>query len=232
MLTQMSHIVMAVPDLEACRSFYGQALELPEIGQDINADGQATCLLQIGPSVLELWEDRAAPSFDHALRPEVDHFALYVDDLDATYEILKDRDIEFNGVPHTTELGHRNMQRALVTCTDPGGFHVQLAEIVDPRPDLEGRRVAKKAMAEASRADAVLFGGIDHISTYCTGFSATRAFYKEILGLEEFFHSTTREEGVEVAAGFAQGAFAIGGRIRERSEERDPAQRQGPYGKS
>lgn len=211
MLTQMSHIVVAVPDLDASRSFYGQMLELPEIGRGENADGQAVCLLQIGPSVLELREDRDALSSADAPRSEVDHFALYVDDLDAVYETLKDRDIEFNGVPHTTELGHRNMQRALVTCTDPSGFHVQLAEIVDPRPHLEGRRAAKKAMAEAAGADAVLFGGIDHVSTYCTDFSATRALYKDILDLEEFFHSTTREEGVEVAAGFAQGAFAVGG---------------------
>ena len=214
MLTQISHIVMAVADLGRCRTFYGQTLELPQIGQGVNATGQAVCLFQVGPSVLELQEDPVAPLFgqtESALRPEINHFALYVDDLDATYDTLKDRDIEFDGVPHTTELGHRNMQRALVTCTDPNGFHIQLAQVVDPRPHLEGRRAAKKRMAAALQADAVLFGGIDHIATYCTDFSATRAFYKDILGLEEFFHSTTREEGVEVAAGFEQGAFAIGG---------------------
>ena len=161
--------------------------------------------------MLELQEEATADYTAAAIRPEIDHFALYVDDLEATYEILKDRDIVFNGAPHTTELGHRNMQRALVTCTDPNGFHIQLAEVVDPRPHLTGRRAAKKQMTQASRAEAMLFGGMDHISTYCTDFRATRAFYKDILGLEEFFHSTTREQGVEVTAGFEQGAFAIGG---------------------
>ena len=214
MLKQISRIAMTVADLEACRSFYGRLLELPEIGRGIKADGQAFCLLQIGPTTLELRPDPAAPSSAHsagARRPEIDHFALYVDDLDAVYKRLEDRDIEFAGAPQTTDLGHRNMQRALVACTDPNGFHLQLAQVVDPRPHLKGRRAAKKTMAAASGAQAVLFGGIDHISTYCTDFAASRAFYRDILGLEEFFHSTSREEGVEVAAGFEQGAFAIGG---------------------
>ncbi len=35
--------------------------------------------------------------------------------------------------------------------------------------------------------------------------------YRDILGLDEFFYSTTREEGVEVGIGFEQGAFAAGG---------------------
>ena len=63
----------------------------------------------------------------------------------------------------------------------------------------------------AQTRETSLFGGIDHISSYCTDFKSNRSIYRDILGLDEFFYSTTREEGVEVAAGFEQGAFAIGG---------------------
>lgn len=214
MLTQMSHMVMAVADLNISRSFYAQVFELPIIAQGTNAVGQAVCLFQLGGMVLELQEDAAVQAVAQKVdtgRPEVDHFALYVDDLEASYEILQKRDIVINGAPHTTELGHRNMQRALVTCVDPNGFHIQLAQVVDPRPQLAARRLAKQHMAAASDSPAALFGGIDHISSYCTDFSASRAFYKELLGMEEFFYSATREAGVEVAAGFEQAAFAIGG---------------------
>ena len=59
------------------------------------------------------------------VRTEVDHFALYVDDLDAVFETLQGRGIPFRDRPHTTELGHRNMQRSLVSLKDPNGFTVQ-----------------------------------------------------------------------------------------------------------
>ena len=91
---------------------------------------------------------------------------------------------------------------------DPNGFNVQISETIDTRDELEARRSAKRQMAEGSDG---LFGGIDHISTYCSDFSANRSFYTEILGLEEFFYSNTREEGEVVVTEFEQGAFAVGG---------------------
>ena len=165
----------------------------------------------------------------------VDHFALHTTSADDAHAALKDGGIAFLGEPSTTPVGHRNMQRTLLAFKDPNGLHVQISETVDPRPHLEGRRAAKRRMAAlentrervppgtldsgAGNTDGVrptdnrpsLFGGFDHISTYCADFDRTRAFYKEQLGLEEFFHSTTREAGLELEPGFAQSAFAIGG---------------------
>jgi catechol 2,3-dioxygenase-like lactoylglutathione lyase family enzyme len=64
-------------------------------------------------------------------------------------------------------------------------------------------------MAEAASTSGP-FDGIDHISTYCFNFAQTRSFYREQLGLEEFFHSTATEEGTEVD-GFGQSAYTLGG---------------------
>ena len=214
MLTQIIHLLMAIPDLETCRGFYGKALGLSESGRGIDGRGRAFHKYRIGPSELILLEDPSALPYARLsgrVRTEVDHFALYVDDLDTVFETLQARNIAFRDKPHTTELGHRNMQRSLVSFEDPNGFTLQLSQTVDPRPHLAPRKEAKKSMAELQNQETSLFGGIDHVSSYCTDFKTNRTFYRDILGLDEFFYSTTREEGVEVSAGFEQGAFAIGG---------------------
>jgi catechol 2,3-dioxygenase-like lactoylglutathione lyase family enzyme len=210
--TEIGHIVFAVRDLEANRSFYGEQLGLREIGRGPNADGQDGCCFSIGPSILEMRLDVEARRGDAQTGPpaEVNHMALFVDSMAATYAVLKDRDVPFKAAPHSTAIGHRNMQRTLVTFPDPNGFTLQISETIDPRPHHDARKAAKARMA-SYRLDGDLFGGIDHISTYCTEFAATRAFYTETLGLEEFFYNNKREEGKAVESGFEQAAFAIGG---------------------
>ena len=211
MLKELDHVVMAVRDMAACLALYGGELELAELGRGEGDDGSEVCMLGIGPSILELRQDAVASTAGEAsasTRPVVDHFALLVENMDETYAVLKDRNIDFANEPASTDIGHRNMQRTLAMFVDPTGFHVQLSETIDPRPHLDERKAAKRRMAGVAPG---LFGGIDHISTYCADFGRTRAFFHETLGLEEFFHSTTREAGLEVEAGFAQSAFAIGG---------------------
>ncbi len=223
MLTRLLHVAMAVPDLAPCTDFYGRALGLSQSGEGVDSHGQAFRKYRIGPTDLILSEDPdAVPYADLAgnVRTEVDHFALYVDDVVDIYETLRSRGILFRDRPHATELGHRNMQRSLVSFEDPFGFTLQLSQTVDPRPRLAARIEAKKAMAGMAgiggrtggrTATINRFGGIDHISIYCTDFAANRALYRDILGLDEFFYSTTREEGAAVGTGFEQGAFAVGG---------------------
>ena len=213
MLTRLTHVTMAVPKLDPCIDFYGAALGLPESGRGADRRGQAFRKYRIGPSELILVEDTSAVPYAQLAgkaRTEVDHFALYVDDLDAVFESLQGRGVQFRDRPHTNELGHRNMQRSLVSFEDPFGFTLQLSQAVDPRSQLAPRLQAKKAMA-GQTAGTSAFGGIDHISTYCTDFKSNRTMYSDILGLDEFFYSTTREEGATVGTGFEQGAFAVGG---------------------
>ena len=212
-MTQLTHVTMAVPDLEPCIAFYGTALDLPESGEGVNDHGQVLRMYRIGPTDLILLEDVAAVPYaqlaDNA-RTEIDHFALFVDDVDVVFKTLESRGISFRDKPHTTELGHRNMQRSLVSFEDPFGFTLQLSQAVDPRPEIAPRIEAKKAMAGQTDRNSA-FGGIDHISTYCTDFTANRTLYRDIQGFDEFFYSTKREEGAAVGTGFEQGAFAAGG---------------------
>lgn len=213
MLTQIGHVVFAVRDLEACRSFYGDQLGLRQVGRGVDGDGRDGYCFSIGPSVLEMRHDPEAPRGDDdtGARAEVNHMALYVDDCEATYAILKDRGVAFKAPPHSTEIGHRNMQRTLLTLWDPNGFTLQISQTIDPRPHHDARKTAKAGMAARSKEEGDLFGGIDHITTYCTSFANTQSFYTRGLGLEEFFYNTTREEGKVVEAGFEQSAYAIGG---------------------
>ncbi len=213
MFTRLIHVTMAVPDLEPCIEFYGTALALPESGGGVDGLGQAFRKYRIGPTDLILLEDDTAVPYAQltgSARAEVDHFALYVDDVAAVFETLRSRGVSFRDKPHATKLGHRNMQRSLVSFEDPFGFTLQLSQAIDPRTQVAPRLEAKKAMA-GNTAGTGAFGGIDHISTYCNDFTANRTLYRDILGLAEFFYSTTREEGVEVGKGFEQGAFAAGG---------------------
>ena len=151
------------------------------------------------------------PTVEETLLPVVDHYALLAEDMAQTYVLLRQKNIEFRAPPEATPIGHRNMQRILLSFDDPNGTTVQISETIDPRPHLDARKAAKSRMATSASEVPGLFGGIDHISTYCADFASTRAFFREILGLEEFFHSTTREEGAQVGADFAQSAFSVGG---------------------
>lgn len=221
MPTHLAHVIMAVPDLVPCIDFYGAALGLPETGGGVDGHGRAMRRYRIEPTNLLLLEDPAAVPYAKlkgCVRTEVDHFALYVDDTDSVFETLRGRGIPFRDEPHATESGHRNMQRSLVSFEDPFGFTLQLSQAIDPRPGLAPRIHAKKAMAGETARDgetagdgAGVFGGIDHVSTYCTDFTANRTLYRDILGLDEFFYSKTREERAAVGTGFEQGAYAAGG---------------------
>ena len=231
MLTQLTQVFMAVPNLETCLDFYGKSLGLPDSGGGTDVTGKAFRKYGIGPSELVLLEDPTAEPYARLagrVRTEVDHFAFYVDELDVVFDTLQIRDISFRDRPHTTELGHRNMQRSLVSFEDPNGFTLQLSQTVDPRPHLVPRKEAKQAMAGRA-PDTSLFGGFDHVSSYCADYTASRTLYRDALGLDEFFYSTTREEGVEVATGFEQGAFAIGGTdIELASDDEWPRLAPGP----
>lgn len=216
MFQQVSHVVMVMRDLAPCQAFYRDAVGLTEIDRSEGPAGPI-CIFKLGPTVLELHQAPSAsppvadpdnPAEIPAAWIPVNHIALFTESADGVYSALKEN-VPFYCPPHTTAVGHRNTQRALLGFFDPNGFNVQVSQPVDPRSHLEPRRSAKREMASESRG--ALFGGIDHISLGCSNFSASRTFYSEKLGLEEFFYSTSREEGQAVAEGFEQGAYAIGG---------------------
>lgn len=210
MIEELSHIVIALPDLQVGGAFYGKELGLLERPGGVS--DIAEIVFEVGPSLLALRLDPDAPTREEldGPVPTVDHLSFLVDSLDKSWSVLKNRDIDFYSEPMITAPGHRNMQRALLGIRDPFGYVLQVSETVDPRPEVAERRGAKTQMAESASTSGP-FDGIDHISTYCSNFARTRSFYLEQLGLEEFFHSTAREEGTEVTEGFGQSAYALGG---------------------
>ena len=210
MIEELTYVVIAVPDLQVGARFYGGELGLVERTDGVSEPGET--VFEVGPSLLALRLDPDAATrgeLDGPI-PTVDHLAFLVDSLDESWSILKNRDIDFYSEPMVTPSGHRNMQRALLGIRDPFGYVLQVSEMVDPRPEVAERRAAKTRMAESASVSGP-FDGIDHISSYCSNFARTRSFYLEQLGLDEFFHSTAKEESTEVEEGFGQSAYALGG---------------------
>ena len=214
MITQISHIVMSVADLNSCIDFYHRYLGIPVCDRIDKGNMESWCIMNIGPTKLVLKKDRSLiPHLMLAdkIRSTVDHFAIYVDDMDKFFDRMADSPFSFRGTFHVSESGHFSIQRALATCMDPNRVALEISQFVDQRLNLTERLEAKRAMTSVLRSDASSFGGIDHIATNCSDFKVSWLFYKEVLKLKELFCSKTGNSGATISNGFSQGAFAIGG---------------------
>ena len=219
MLTGIGHLEMRVRDLAACRAIYGEQLGLQEFAHGAGADGDRVSMYAIGDSVLELHEDPNAvtallPSGerkDHMDVPgSAGHFALYVEDNDEAFA-------EFTHVlavnplnstrdgPSVQAMDHSYMQRSLLELCDPGGYVIQISEVLDPREHLKDRIAEKKALAASGGRG--LLRGIDHVNINCTDVSANRVLFVQKLGLNELIHRT---ETVPAVEGFEESVVAVG----------------------
>ncbi len=107
------HVSVNVDDLEACRRFYVDALELTEIERpELSVGG---LWLQVGPQQLHLLELPSPPALGQ-------HFSLAVDDLDAALVMLADRGVEIDRL-NTIE----GVCRQAFLC-DPAGNQIELTE--------------------------------------------------------------------------------------------------------
>ena len=84
---------------------------------------------------------------------------------------------------------------------DPTGFIVQIAEIVDPRSEVSGRREEKRQIRTEAGGTG-MFHGFDHVSIYITDTEATRRVFIEKLGMREF--------GPGLVEGRKQATLAVG----------------------
>ena len=219
MLTGIGHLEMRVRDLAACRAIYGEQLGLQEVAHGAGAEGDRVSMFAIGDSLLELHEDHDAvtallPSGerkDHMDVPgSVGHFALYVEDNDEAFEALR-HVLAANPLnttrdgPSVQAMDHAYMQRSLLELCDPGGYVIQIAEVLDPREHLKHRIAEKKALAATGGRG--LLRGIDHVNIDCTDVSANRDLFVRKLGLDELSHRT---ETVPAVEGFEESVFAVG----------------------
>jgi catechol 2,3-dioxygenase-like lactoylglutathione lyase family enzyme len=218
MLTGIGHLQMHVRDLAACRALYGEQLGLTEIAHGEGPDGDQLSMFCIGDSILELHEDAHAvaemqPSGEKKPRLDVpgsiEHFAFYADDNNEVYALLQET---MGDKPHFTTrsgpevqtLGHAYIQRSLLQFDDPDGYIIQIAELVDPRAEVQAR-IAEKTAAAAAAAD--LLRGIDHIQIICANLDSARNLLGDILGLEEVNYRNVTVPAIE---GFEESTFAIG----------------------
>ena len=196
MLTGIGRIEMRVLDLDACRAFYRDAMGLTEFGASGDRDGARSSTFVVGESVLECIEDPDAvvgrlPTGEERdwvdVPGSVNHFALYVDDIYAAYGQLKGKaePRTLKDGPEAMPLGHTYLQRSLLDFVDPSGFAVQIAEVIEPGEEMQRRKAAKQGLA-SEPSDSGMMRGFDHFSIYVRDPAATRSFYVEKLGMEEY----------------------------------------------
>ena len=195
MLTGIGRMEMRVLDLDACRAFYRDAMGLTELASGGRGGGRSAAFV-VGDSVLECIEDPDAvvgrlPTGEERdwvdVPGSVNHFALYVDDIYAAYGQLKGKaePRTLKDGPEAMPLGHTYLQRSLLDFVDPSGFVVQIAEVIEPGEEMQRRKAAKQGLA-SEPSDSGMMRGFDHFSIYVRDPAATRAFYVEKLGLEEY----------------------------------------------
>lgn len=174
MLTGIGHIEMHVRDLAACRTLYGEQLGLTEVAHGLGPNGDAVSMFAIGDSILELHEDADAvteklPSGEKKdfldVPGSVGHFAFYAEDNHGVYSVLKKSLADFTtqSGPEVQPLGHSYIQRSLLQFGDPDGYIIQIADLLDPRAEVEARIAEKRRPPQARPA---CFGGMT-TSTSC-----------------------------------------------------------------
>ena len=206
---------MHVRDLAACRTLYGEQLSLTEVAHGLGPNGDAVSMFAIGDSILELHEDADAvteklPSGEKKdfldVPGSVGHFAFYAEDNHDVYSVLKKSLADFTtrSGPEVQPLGHSYIQRSLLQFGDPDGYIIQIADLLDPRAEVEARIAEKKAAAARTTG---LFRGYDHIHIMCSDVDAARSLLSGTLGLEELSYRTDTVPPVE---GFEESIFAAG----------------------
>ena len=169
---------------------------MTECGTPGSRGGARSAAFLVGESVLECVEDANAvagrlPTGEEKhwadVPGSVNHFALYVDDIYAAYAALKGKaePRTLKDGPEAMPLGHTYLQRSLLDFVDPGGFVVQIAEVIEPAEEMRRRKSEKRGLASGA-SDGGLMRGFDHFSIYVRDPAATRGFYVEKLGLEEY----------------------------------------------
>lgn len=98
MIKKISHIAIAVSDLESASKHFRDIIGLKEVGREIVEEQKTqTCSLQIGQSTIELVSPTAPDSpvakFLGSKGEGIHHIAFEVDDIVAELKKLKDRGI-------------------------------------------------------------------------------------------------------------------------------------------
>ncbi len=208
MISNLSHILMGVSDVEACSELY-RRLDLRLVASGTSPGGVPLVVMSVGHHGIELYEDKMAGPYIDLSTDEpktsmmnnvswVNHFSLHTRDANISYEKLLSKGFPFLSPPSDQPSGHHGTRRRLLEFTDPDLLLVQMAQLIDEIGD----------SAEPTGLDLATLGWpddpcdrIDHIALRSTNLQSKREFYCEKLGLPETVCRKTRlgEESTIVA---------------------------------
>ena len=104
MIKQISHLGVAVKDLEAAREFYRSVFKLESSDPIISGDGTINVsLIQVGESVIELLQPRGSEGvmakFLEKRGEGIHHICYEVDDIHTVIDSVKNQGIQVLGEP-------------------------------------------------------------------------------------------------------------------------------------
>ena len=132
MLSTIDHIGVAVEDLDAAISLYGEKLEMPLVHREtVTEQGVEAVLLDVGDSHVELLrplsEETAVGKFLARRGPGLHHVAYRVSDIDSALEALAAA-----GMRLIDERPRTGIRGSRVAFVHPGSTGSVLTEIVEP----------------------------------------------------------------------------------------------------
>ena len=110
------HIAMKSPNYAETRAFYAETLGFPIVG---SFPGTLVVFIDIGGTTIEL-SPTDLPALDEAPKVGLAHVAWEVDDMDATYQELVAKGVEFTIVPRASGDTH------FAFFLDPDGNELEL----------------------------------------------------------------------------------------------------------
>ncbi|HET9723013.1 MAG TPA: methylmalonyl-CoA epimerase [Actinomycetota bacterium] len=132
MLTDVDHVGIAVPDLDAAVEHYRRVFGLePAHREVVESQGVEEVLFRVGTSFVQLLgalgPDTPVGRFLDGRGPGVHHIAYRVDDVAAALDRLRDQGVRL--VDQTPRPGSRGTTIAFVHPQDMGGVLVELVEV-------------------------------------------------------------------------------------------------------
>ena len=132
MIKNINHIAIIVPDLEGAVAFWEGALGLKLARtESVPEEGVDVAFLPIGGSNVELLKPTVADSgvarFLEKRGPGIHHMCFEVDDIEATLEQLRARNVQL--INEQPQEGHGGRKYAFVHPKSTGGVLVELYQL-------------------------------------------------------------------------------------------------------
>ena len=134
MIKNINHIAIIVPDLEGAVAFWEGALGLKLARtESVPEEGVDVAFLPIGGSNVELLKptvaDTGVARFLEKRGPGIHHMCFEVDDIEATLDQLRAKNVQL--INEQPQVGHGGRKYAFVHPKSTGGVLVELYQLTD-----------------------------------------------------------------------------------------------------